>query len=306
MVVITCTIPTCDFKTNDVSKALAIALLANHGLAYQWTLPNTPGPSLPPVTCGPKLERPKVNIGVSTEGWNVFTRRWEVFRTGSGINDESAPSQLFQCAANELGDSLLKANPHAASNTLQDLLCCHALSCSNTSCHWCPTHRAVIARNNRSLAPLWPICESVYAEEGVLLYQDCVIVPSSLLSRVLQNLHAAYQGTSMMEKSARAIVYSPGMSTDIHNIRDRCADCNSNASRQAATPPLPTTPPSTPFEAMFTNFFTYGGHHYLVIGDCLSGWVEVFGSPAGTTLAGAAGLIRHLRSNVWCTGRTFQ
>lgn len=52
----------------------------------------------------------------------MFTRRWEVFRTGSGINDESAPSQLFQCAENELGDSLLKANPHAASTTLPDLL----------------------------------------------------------------------------------------------------------------------------------------------------------------------------------------
>ena len=153
-----------------------------------------------------------------------------------------------------------------------------------------------LARNNRSLASLWPICESVYAQEGVLLYQDRVIVPSSLHSRVLQNLHAAHQGTSMMEQRARAIVYWPGMSTDIRNIRDRCADCNRNAPRQAATPPLPTTPPSTPFEAVFADFFAYGGRHYLVIGDRLSGWVEVFGSPAGTTLAGAAGLIRHLRS----------
>ncbi|XP_044170488.1 uncharacterized protein LOC122954502 [Acropora millepora] len=122
MVVIACTIPTCDFKTDDVSEALAIALLANHGLAHQYTLPHTTGPLLPPVPRGPKLERPKVNIGVSTEEWNLFTRRWEVFRTGSGIDDESAPSQLFQCAENELGDSLLKANPHAASTTLPDLL----------------------------------------------------------------------------------------------------------------------------------------------------------------------------------------
>lgn len=75
----------------------------------------------------------------------------------------------------------------------------------------------------------------------------------------------------MMEQGARATVYWPGMSTDFRNIRDRCADCNRNAPRQAATPPLPTTPPSTPFEAVFANFFTYGGHHYLVIGDRLSG-----------------------------------
>ena len=129
------------------------------------------------------------------------------------------------------------------------------------------------------------------------MYQDRVIVPSSLRSCVLQNLHTAHQGTSMMEQRARAIVYWSGMSMDIRNIRDRCADCNRNAPRQAATRPLPTTPPSTPFEAVFADFFAYGGRHYLVIGNRLSGWVEVFGASAGTTLTGAAGLIRHLRSS---------
>ena len=92
-----------------------------------------------------------------------------------------------------------------------------------------------LARNDHSLAPLWPICESVYAQEGVLLYQDRVILPSSLRSHVLQHLHAAHQGTSMMAQRARAIVYWPGMSTDICNTRDGCADCNRNAPTQAAT-----------------------------------------------------------------------
>ena len=32
----------------------------------------------------------------------------------------------------------------------------------------------------------------------------------------------------MMEQSALAIVYWPGMSKDIRNTRDRCADCNRN------------------------------------------------------------------------------
>ena len=56
------------------------------------------------------------------EEWNVFRRRWEVFKSGSGINDASAPSQFFQCAGPELGDSLLKANANAASENLTELL----------------------------------------------------------------------------------------------------------------------------------------------------------------------------------------
>ena len=43
-------------------------------------------------------------------------------RTGSGIGDASAPYQLLQCTGPELGDSLLKANPNLATETLPHLL----------------------------------------------------------------------------------------------------------------------------------------------------------------------------------------
>lgn len=107
----------------------------------------------------------------------------------------------------------------------------------------------LLAQGNQSfdskdtaLASLWPVCESIYAQEGVLLYQDRVVVPSSLRRRVLQHLHAAHQGTSTMEQRARAIVYWPGMSKDIRETREGCADCNRNSPSQAATPlPISTT-----------------------------------------------------------------
>ena len=63
-----------------------------------------------------------MNIGVSTEEWNVFTRRFEMFLNGSSIDDASAPAHLFQCAGKELSDSLLKSKPQSASSTLPQLL----------------------------------------------------------------------------------------------------------------------------------------------------------------------------------------
>ena len=97
-----------------------------------------------------------------------------------------------------------------------------------------------------------------------------------------------------MEQPARAIVYRPGISKDIRETMEGCADCNRNAPSQAATPsPIYTT--IIP-EAVFADFFDYRGCHYLVVGDRLSGWVEVLGSTAGTNLASSAGLVRHLRS----------
>lgn len=69
-----------------------------------------------------KLESPKVDVGVTLEEWNVFVRRWNVFKRGSGIDNDSAPSQLFQCAGPTLGDNLLKTDAEAATKVLPDLL----------------------------------------------------------------------------------------------------------------------------------------------------------------------------------------
>ncbi|KAL9975404.1 hypothetical protein ACROYT_G012562 [Oculina patagonica] len=118
MVVVACSVPGCKFKTSDVSEPPAIALLGNHSLAHQSSVAQ----STPAALQGPKLERPKINVGVSIEDWNVFLRRWEVFRKGSNINEASSPSQLFQCAGAELGDSLLTTNPNFASESLEQLL----------------------------------------------------------------------------------------------------------------------------------------------------------------------------------------
>lgn len=98
-----------------------------------------------------------------------------------------------------------------------------------------------------------------------------------------------------MEMRARATVFWPGMSDDIRSVRASCQDCNRNAPSQAATPPAPVSVPSTPFESVFGDYFDYRGQHYLVIGDRLSGWVEVFRAPSGTPQAGSAGLVACLR-----------
>lgn len=95
-----------------------------------------------------------------------------------------------------------------------------------------------------------------------------------------------------MDQRARAIVYWPGLNKDFPSTSDRYNDCNRNAPSQAATPSLPSPPPLTPFEAIFADFFTHGGNRYLLAGDRLSDWVEIFSFPVSMTLAG--GLVRHL------------
>lgn len=119
MVIVRCSVPSCDFETQDVSEALAIAMSQNHGLAHQATIASPePTPNVRP----PSFERPRIDVGVSTEDWNVFVRRWNVFRTGSGINEVTAAAQLFQCAGPQFGDHILKTNTNATTDHPEQLL----------------------------------------------------------------------------------------------------------------------------------------------------------------------------------------
>ena len=147
-----------------------------------------------------------------------------------------------------------------------------------------------------TIGPLWQYRSGLYVAEGVLLYEDRVVVPPALRQQVLANLHAAHQGTSSMETSARAVVFWPGMTVDIDRTRANCIECLRTAPSQPPLPSTPATPPTTPFEAIYADYFDFAGHHYLVVGDRLSGWVELYSTPIGSSTSGAAGLVMCLRA----------
>ena len=113
MVVIECPITGCGYSTDDASEAIAIATLNIHALSHQ---SHATRPS------GPKLERPRIDIGIETETWNNFTRRWDTFYHGSNIDDRSAPRQLLQCASDSLCDMMLKSDPDIATKTLAEVM----------------------------------------------------------------------------------------------------------------------------------------------------------------------------------------
>ena len=115
-----CPVPDCDYSTEVASEAIVIALLTAHTTIH--THPQGPSISEPRAARGPKLDRPKVDVGISAEEWNVFERRWAVFLRGSEIDNHSAPLQLFQCAGDSLSSALLKMEPNIANTNLNELL----------------------------------------------------------------------------------------------------------------------------------------------------------------------------------------
>ena len=150
--------------------------------------------------------------------------------------------------------------------------------------------------NSADVSDYWPLRHDLRVVDGVVMYHNRVIVPSSLRPCVLEHLHSGHQGVSAMCARARQLVFWPGITNSIQRTRDTCSSRNRNAPSQPS--PSATEPvfPSTPFEMIYGDYFEFSGHHYLVAGDRLSGWVEVFRAPHHTALAGAQGLICALRS----------
>ena len=133
--------------------------------------------------------------------------------------------------------------------------------------------------------------DSMTTFEGIILYNERVVIPPSLRSEVLAVLHAAHQGSSSMISRAEAAVFWPGIISDVHNTRLECTHCNRNAPSNPSAPPKPTPDPAYPFQLVCADYFTIKGSNYLVVVDRYSNWPIVERAEDG-----AKGLIRSLKT----------
>ena len=98
---IKCPITGCTYEASGESSAIALELLKLHRVEHE----NQQHQSVPrqvSTVNAPKLNRPSVDTGIDQESWLTFTRRWETFKLGSGIDDGIASIQLFQCATEQV------------------------------------------------------------------------------------------------------------------------------------------------------------------------------------------------------------
>lgn len=130
----------------------------------------------------------------------------------------------------------------------------------------------------------------LYSVDGVIMYKERILVPPKLRPEVLNSLHAAHQGASIMQARAESSVFWPGITADILSVRSNCTHCNKMAPSQPSAPPIPIISPVYPFQCVCTDFFTIAGIHFLVLVDRYSNWPVL-----ERTTGGAQGLVNSLR-----------
>jgi hypothetical protein len=132
--------------------------------------------------------------------------------------------------------------------------------------------------------------DGLHTFDGIILYNNRIVIPPSLRQKVMKSLHSAHQGISAMVARSESSVFWPGISVDIRKAREGCAQCHRMAPSQPCPPPTPPNIPMYPFQSICADFFHHAGGYYLVVVDRYSNWPIVEKSKEGSK-----GLISCLR-----------
>ena len=96
MPAIKCSIPGCDYSTDDVDATIVVQLLQLHQVAH---VQLQGSPTSAKVE---KVKRPSITISGTSEEWSYFCTRWDEYAAATGIKGKDRVIQLLECCDKEL------------------------------------------------------------------------------------------------------------------------------------------------------------------------------------------------------------
>ncbi|XP_059095941.1 uncharacterized protein LOC131890587 [Tigriopus californicus] len=186
--------------------------------------------------------------------------------------------------------ALVKA--HESDLTLEDLSS-HARESQDYGCLRDAIKQNIVAKARSGYVSLFKKMSDELSLDGNLILRGSrIVIPPPAIKNILSLLHSSHQGIERTKRRARQIVFWPGFNSDIANMVEACSEC---AYFRPSNPPEPLIQmdhPSRPFEMVSADFFSYGGHEYLVYTCRFSGFpfIQRFHAPPT-----ASTLIRELR-----------
>lgn len=140
------------------------------------------------------------------------------------------------------------------------------------------------AKNNVEVKRYFNIRNDLTLENNVLLWNNRIVIPDSLRSLVLKQLHESHLGIIKMKCIARKYFYWPGINKDIENLAMSCENCVVNK----ASPPKNVLQtwnwPENIFERIHIDYFgPFLNKHFLIVLDAHSKWIEVFSTSTPTS-----------------------
>lgn len=112
-------------------------------------------------------------------------------------------------------------------------------------------------------------------DQGCILWNNRVIIPSSLRHAVLTLLHEEHPGINRVKMLARSWVWWPKMDDDLESLVKKCSVCQSVQKSAECVPLQPWPLASNIWERVHMDFADVEGTSLLIMVDTYSKWVEV-------------------------------
>jgi len=110
---------------------------------------------------------------------------------------------------------------------------------------------------------------------GLLVYQNRIVIPRSQRQEILGRLHESHQGFHKCMDNAERCVWWPGIRGELKKLCEQCELCISRRPAHRSEPLRPTTLPSRPWEKIGADLCFHNQKNYLILTDYYSRWLEV-------------------------------
>ena len=122
----------------------------------------------------------------------------------------------------------------------------------------------------KNLREFWSCKDELSVEDGLVLKGERVLIPTTMRSYILQNIHAEHQEMEKCKLRAKTCVYWKGINADIERTVKTCSVCQTNQSSQQAETLLPHDIPDGPWQVLATDIFHLDGNDYVIVADYYS------------------------------------
>ena len=137
----------------------------------------------------------------------------------------------------------------------------------------------------------------ITTEDNKLIWNDRVIIPTSLREILLNDLHAEHLGIVKTKQLARKYVWWPMIDRDVESKVKECVVCQETAKKPSDTQQAKWSWPVGPWKRLHLDFAgPFEGKMFLVIVDAYSKYLEIV--PMTTiTSSNTIAALRHLFSH---------